>query len=95
MRRYIKALLLSVFLGALARADEPVKIFISNDGVTIAGVAYKSRAEAMVALKNLNPKEVRFVPASDTSYEAVSATLEAYQKAGINAFTGVVGYEKE
>ena len=49
----------------------------------------------MEALKKLNPKEVRFVPASDATYEVVSATLAAYEKVGVNASTGLVGYEKE
>ena len=50
---------LSVILllfGALAHADEPIEILISNDSITIAGVVYKSPADAMGALKKLHPK---------------------------------------
>jgi hypothetical protein len=97
MRRNLRGLASFILLlfGALAHADEPVEILVSNDSTTVAGVAYKTPAAAMAALKRLNPKEVRFVLAPEVTYESVSAALEAYQKSGIDAFTGFVGNVRE
>jgi hypothetical protein len=93
VRSYLASLVL--LLSALAHAEEPISIVISNDSVAVAGVSYKSPAEAMEALKKLHPKEVRFVPAPGVNYDVVRATLEAYQKSGIEAFTGFIGNAEE
>lgn len=74
-------------------ADAPITVYISEYGVEVEGVAYKAPADAMEALKKLNPKAVHFVPVPGVPYEAVYAALEAYQKSGIQARTGFVGNE--
>jgi uncharacterized protein (DUF885 family) len=80
---------------AFAYADEPVRVLVSNESVTVAGVAYESPADAMNALKKLDPKEVRFDPAPGVSYEALRSTLAAYQATGIRASIGLVGNVSE
>ena len=79
--------------GISVGADAPIMVYVSEYGVEVDGVAYKIPADAMTALKKLNPRAVHFVPVPGVPYEAVYAALEAYQKSGIQAQTGFVGNE--
>jgi hypothetical protein len=84
-----------MLLSCIAFAAEPLVVNISNAGVEISGVTYKTKAELVAAFRKLNPSAVRFVSAQDVSYQAVSEAFRAFQESGIKAQTGFVGVMQE
>jgi hypothetical protein len=91
MNRHKATILCFALAWSLASAEEPVSIHISDAGVEIGGVIYRTKAVLIEAFRKLNPSAVRFVPAKGASYQTVSDALTAFQESGINAQTGFVG----
>ena len=88
---FIAAVLL---ICSTASAESPLLINISNAGVEINGITYKTRPALVEALRKLKPSVVRLVSAKDATYQAVRDTFEALQESGIQAQTGFVGAEQ-
>ena len=74
-----------------APSDVPVPIAISAAGIEMNGVRYTSTTDFVAALRLLNPKEVRFMPAPGTNYYVLENAVRAFQLSGVRAKTGFVG----